>query len=286
MTTDATAIAEREASRCVSCGATLRGKYCHACGEKAFNPHEHSVKHFLKEFIHTLTHIDSKFFKSLVSLFCKPGVLTRDYIAGKKKSFTRPITLFIIGNVLYFFVQPLANINSFNSTLRHQIAPRMLHGPWAQRLVADKIKTTDFSSAAFQEFEQRYNAKSEQLAKTLIIVQIPLFALLLGLSHFYLKRFYFDHLIFATHFFAFLIYLNILATLGVFVYLKLGSNNLNFEVAFFIICIIYLMFALHNAYRQKPVVTLLQSVLATAGFVVSLFVYRIILFLMTYATVS
>ena len=49
---------------CPSCATPLRGRFCHACGEKAFDPHDHSLKHFLQEWLHVVTHLDHAFFRS------------------------------------------------------------------------------------------------------------------------------------------------------------------------------------------------------------------------------
>ncbi len=92
----------REAQSLASCAATLQGKFCHDCGEKAFDPHDHSLKHFVAEGFHTFTHLDSKFLQSLKLLLSKPGVLTREYLAGRKKHFMKPLAIFIIANLLFF----------------------------------------------------------------------------------------------------------------------------------------------------------------------------------------
>lgn len=170
--------------------------------------------------LHTVTHFDSKFLKTLRLLFFNPGTLTNAYLAGRKKLFTKPLALFVVSNVIFFLLQPLVNINSFNSTLRMQTALLALHGEWGNRLVEQEIAEREIS---FEVYERLYNAKSEQWAKSLIIVQIPLLALLSSILYLKQRRFFFDHLIFATHFYSFILWVNIALTLGIYCYRKLGG---------------------------------------------------------------
>lgn len=267
---------------CVSCGTPLAGKYCHHCGEKAFDPHEHSFRHFAEELLHTLTHLDGKFLQSLKHLFFKPGALTSEHLAGRKKLFTKPLALFVITNVIYFLVQPLVNINTFNSTLRMQTAGRMLHGPWARGLVEQKIAARQ---TEFEAYEKLYNAKSEQLAKSLIILQIPLLAALVNLLYVTRRRFFFDHLIFATHFYCFMLWVSIALTFGVFLYWKLGGNVYNLEVPLFVLTGIYFIAAARKVYCESWPLTVTKGILLTGSFALVLIAYRIVLFLVTFLSV-
>lgn len=78
-------------NQCASCGAALQGKFCSECGEKKLNEKDKSVMHFFEEFIHILTHADSKFLKSLKYLITKPGFLTSEHLAGRRKKIHQPI---------------------------------------------------------------------------------------------------------------------------------------------------------------------------------------------------
>ncbi|HIC27865.1 MAG TPA: DUF3667 domain-containing protein [Rhodospirillales bacterium] len=50
-----------------------------------------------------------------------PGVLTKEYTIGKRKQFVKPITIFITANIIFFLIQPLGNINTFNTKLSQQL---------------------------------------------------------------------------------------------------------------------------------------------------------------------
>jgi hypothetical protein len=79
---------------CLNCGAALQGDYCSACGQKA---HVHrSVFHAVEEFLHGITHFDSKLWNTLPLLLFRPGKLTRDYVQGKRARYVAPVALFLL----------------------------------------------------------------------------------------------------------------------------------------------------------------------------------------------
>lgn len=79
---------------CLNCGATVTGAYCSACGQKA---HLHrSVFHAVEEFLHGITHFDSKLWNTLPLLAVRPGRLTRDYVLGKRARYVAPVALFLL----------------------------------------------------------------------------------------------------------------------------------------------------------------------------------------------
>jgi hypothetical protein len=85
---------EGHGEACLNCGATVTGAYCSACGQKA---HVHrSVLHAVEEFLHGITHFDSKLWNTLPLLFFRPGKLTREYVEGKRARYVAPVALFLL----------------------------------------------------------------------------------------------------------------------------------------------------------------------------------------------
>jgi hypothetical protein len=79
---------------CLNCDATVTGAYCSNCGQKA---HVHrSVLHAVEEFLHGITHFDSKLWNTLPLLFVRPGKLTREYVHGKRARYVAPVALFLL----------------------------------------------------------------------------------------------------------------------------------------------------------------------------------------------
>lgn len=86
---------------CANCTAPATGRFCVNCGQPT---HVHrSVLHVVEEFLHGLTHFDSKSWKTLPLLVFRPGKLTHDYVHGKRARYVPPVTLFLLTVFLMFF---------------------------------------------------------------------------------------------------------------------------------------------------------------------------------------
>ena len=92
---------------CANCAASLEGKYCHCCGQKA---HLHkSLLHLGEEILHGVLHFDAKGFRTLPMLAMRPGKLTRLYIDGHRTRFVSPLGLFLFMIFTMFFVASLTS---------------------------------------------------------------------------------------------------------------------------------------------------------------------------------
>lgn len=87
-------------ARCLNCGASLDGPFCHSCGQKA---HLHrSIGDFWHDFLHGVLHFDGKFWRTLPMLVWRPGELTRRYIHGERARFVSPLAVFLFAVFLTF----------------------------------------------------------------------------------------------------------------------------------------------------------------------------------------
>ena len=98
--------AEHETT-CRNCGAALRGRFCHVCGQSA---HLHrSLLHLGEELLHGLLHFDAKGWRTLPLLVARPGELTRRYIDGQRARYVSPLALFLFMVFLMFFAASLTS---------------------------------------------------------------------------------------------------------------------------------------------------------------------------------
>ncbi|MHA4895158.1 DUF3667 domain-containing protein [Pedobacter sp. PWIIR3] len=81
--------------------------YCSSCGQANLELKEsfwafigHSVAHYF--------HFDSKFFQTLEPLLTKPGLVTQEYLAGKRARYINPVNLYIFVSIVYFLIVPAA----------------------------------------------------------------------------------------------------------------------------------------------------------------------------------
>ena len=132
-------------------------------------------------------------------------------MAGRRKPYLSPAAVFIVMNLLFFITQPLVNINTFNATLQAQ-SNWYPYSPWVSELVDKKLTETGMSR---ETYEAGFDAASENYGRSLIFLQVPLLAIGLALLHIAKRRYFVEHLVYATHFYAFMLLMSIVAGLGV-----------------------------------------------------------------------
>lgn len=93
--------ADTAATACQNCGAPLAGPYCARCGQR-HEPHIHSLPHFAAEAAETLTHADSRLWRTLADLLARPGRLTREFLAGRRARYLPPFRLYVVVSLIYF----------------------------------------------------------------------------------------------------------------------------------------------------------------------------------------
>ncbi|MDC6365974.1 MULTISPECIES: DUF3667 domain-containing protein [Flavobacteriaceae] len=92
-------------TECQNCGYILdiEDKYCPKCSQ-ANSTKKLVLKDFFDEFFSSLINYDSKLLKTLYTLLIKPGTITRDYINGKRVSYTNPFRFLLSLAFLYFLM--------------------------------------------------------------------------------------------------------------------------------------------------------------------------------------
>lgn len=88
---------------CLNCGFPLIGKFCGNCGQKAFL-HKDSFLHMTAHFAADYFHYDGKFWKTIKTLFTKPGLATVEYNEGKRARYLNPIQLYIFVTTVFFLI--------------------------------------------------------------------------------------------------------------------------------------------------------------------------------------
>jgi hypothetical protein len=95
---------------CANCGAPLAGEYCAECGQR-HEPHVHTVRHFASEAFESITHADSRLWRTLGYLLTRPGLLTREFFNGRRARYLPPFRLYIVISVVFFLVGMPERVN-------------------------------------------------------------------------------------------------------------------------------------------------------------------------------
>ncbi|MDH4181372.1 MAG: DUF3667 domain-containing protein [Betaproteobacteria bacterium] len=96
----ADAALEPAAASCRNCGAPAGDAYCPRCGQEtaALPP----ARQFLKDAAGRYVALDGRLWRTLFALFFRPGFLTLEYLAGRRRRYVRPARLFLVLSLLVF----------------------------------------------------------------------------------------------------------------------------------------------------------------------------------------
>ena len=181
--------------KCGNCGAELTGPFCSQCGEKRLTPKDYSLGHFLEEAIDSVTHLDSRFLRTFKLLFRKPGELSNAFFHGGRSRYTKPLSLFIIINIVFFFVQPHSGM--FGYKYSQYMKDQSHHAA-----VQEHLRKTGESE---QSYATRFNANLQNQKKSVLIFAVPVLALLMTVLFAGSGRTYAEHLVFSVQVYAFLL---------------------------------------------------------------------------------
>jgi hypothetical protein len=217
------AIAAQGAS-CQNCGAPLHGTYCSTCGQR-HEPHIHSLREFLAEATESLTHADSRVWRTLWPLLIKPGFLTKEFLEGRRARYMPPFRLYLVLSVVFFIIAAMGGHKTAVGFLQLQtgdglpkvgvlkpdeavpVKPAETPEQRADRICNDFNFVTgtnqglvDGPAFCRKVVSDNGHALAEAIYHNIpraLIVLLPLLALTMRLL--YLRRHYVEHLLFFVH---------------------------------------------------------------------------------------
>jgi hypothetical protein len=275
---------------CPTCGNGASDKFCSACGEQMLREPDYSLRGLLGETLNVVTNLESNIFRSFWLLIRRPGLLTVEYFAGRRKHYLKPLQLFIFCNVIFFFFQAFAGFNSLRTPLMVHLY-QMPHSQFARRKVSEVLKSRNVT---FDEYRASFDSTIETQAKTLVFLMIPMFAAGLTILYFRAREYVVKHIVFATHFFCFfLLWLSamyLVARTAMQLASRItGTSYRSSDLVMTSILLsgslIYLVLATRRTYLQSWLSTLLKSAAMIGVLMVVVQLYRFVLFFTTFYSV-
>lgn len=105
---------ERADKTCLNCGTEVAGRFCQVCGQENIEPKE-SFWHLVTHFFNDITHFDGKFFTTVGLLLRKPGMLSAEYMKGRRMRYLNPIRMYVFTSFLFFLIFfNLFNVNKWD----------------------------------------------------------------------------------------------------------------------------------------------------------------------------
>jgi hypothetical protein len=90
-----------EPATCRNCGASAPGAFCPACGQETSIALP-SARQFLKDAAGRYVAFDGRMWRTLAALLFRPGFLTQEYFAGRRRRYVRPARLFLVLSLVMF----------------------------------------------------------------------------------------------------------------------------------------------------------------------------------------
>src|SRR5262245_64238219 len=90
---------------CANCGAQVADRYCGHCGQDSHV--SLSLGHFMHEFVEGMFHVDSTFWRTFLTLLTRPGLVTEQYLGGRRRSYAPPFRSYLVISIIYFVISSL-----------------------------------------------------------------------------------------------------------------------------------------------------------------------------------
>jgi hypothetical protein len=291
-TCDAPDTTAPSASSCPTCGEMLVGDYCHACGEKRPEARDLTVRHFVEDAAKELTSLDSKLYHTLRALLFRPGLLTLEWIAGRRGRYLKPLNLCLaLFAVQIFAYTATKQASMFNVAMivenERQMSEQMHlpNGGVYGRLFA---RASARKGESVESLEDAVNEKWQRNVSLLQPAQIFILAVLLQILYIFSRRYFVEHLVFSMHFLAFT---TLTTTLMWPVYFFLGiaptRYNMLVAVSKFLLDIFYMFIALRAVYNGSHAFAVLRAFVLFVGyFATYIFVFLLALFVAMFAVLK
>ena len=269
---------------CPTCNTTVSTAFCPACGERPVGPPDLTLRGLFAQFSKAVAGIDGRLIRSFWTLLSRPGALTIAYVKGRRKPYIGPFQLFLIANVVFFAVQSLTHTKVLSSTLESHLHQQ----DWselAQRLVAHRLAT---SGKSLDRYAPLFDQAVVLNAKSLVILMVAPFALLLPLVFLRSRRPFATHVVFSLHFYAFLLLLFCAALFVAAIDVLLGGAGLesarmdNVLTALNLAaCTVYLYVATGAVYAARGATRFVKAGLLALAVGAIVLGYRFLIFLIT-----
>lgn len=263
-------------SHCANCGAALADRYCGRCGQDSHV--SLSFGHFLHEFMEGMFHVDSSFWRTLRALVTRPGFLTEQYLAGKRRAYSPPFRSYLVISIVYFivasvFAAPTSRVVSpGGQEMSVADCAKLAANPgWFLRFVPDLEGSC---KRALSDHGRALNTELQNLLPKVMFVVLPLVALVQFWIYRRQRPLYLENLVFILHFQSFNYLIDMFAVLlaaaiGTVFAAQRGVIGQILDMAVYAWTIVFLFVATRRVYR----VSVLKTVLGLLALAISYIIF-------------
>jgi hypothetical protein len=269
---------------CLNCGAALTGPFCSECGQRDIPPYP-STRELAVDAISEFSGWDGRLANTFVALVRRPGLLTLEFLEGRRVRYISPLRVYLSASLVYFLLAaaaPQLRLGSAELSTGIQVGatssaapssrPQRVANAASESLTRQDL-TADEKQQALSDIKRAPSLMQPFLRKVvsdprgfrrgmlenmprLLFVLLPVFAAIVAL--FYRHRKYPEHLYFAIHLFAFVFFALAVAELAKFTTVPVLAAIASFCVV--IAIPIYATLALRRVYGGSLGRTIIKEV--------------------------
>jgi len=227
---------------CKNCHEQLQGEYCHHCGQQD-KQYIRSMFAVVGDLFGEIGHWDSRFYRTLVGLFFKPGFLSLEFVRGRHASYVPPLRLYFFISLVSFMVltslidfevkppsaeeqQKLEEVQKeLEQSIPEEAKAYLPEGADISKTTGLNLEETDLPLMSPEEEKQlenkiaylmqnpqQFSQKLVSMTPQMMLLMLPFWALFLKLIYLFGHRYYLEHLTVALHTHAFILLTLMLVT--------------------------------------------------------------------------
>jgi hypothetical protein len=222
--------AETASRACLNCGTILTGPFCAECGQRDVPPYP-SVRELAMDAVSEFSGWDGRLASTLRALVRRPGLLTHEFLEGRRSRYISPLKFYLTTSLVYFVIaaaapnvrvgsgKPLGVLVGTTTTDKSPAGPQRVANAANETLTNLEALTPAERQAALKDIDRAPALMQPLLRRAvgdpagfkrgmlttmprMLFVLLPIFAAILAI--FYRRRKYPEHLYFAIHLHAFI----------------------------------------------------------------------------------
>ena len=129
-------------STCSACGVNQHGPYCHECGQR-YEEGRLTVPGLLRQLPTRFFNLDRGLLHTFVDLFRRPGGVPRDFVDGKRRPYTNPLTYFLVAATVQLIALTVSE-----GVMQARLAEQFAEGSAALEPVVSRLGDNAFDQMA------------------------------------------------------------------------------------------------------------------------------------------
>lgn len=211
---------------CKNCETETISEYCPNCGQRT-SIYKVTFSETLQDVINGMFSLDAPLWMTLKTLVVNPGKLFRDFLSGKRKTYYKPVSFFILTTIVFVITKALLNYDPMQNIAQAQ---------------HESINISLFNKAGVFMAENINN-----------IIFTFVFSLAIMIKVFFYKSYSLaEYLAISFYLIGFYIIITTLMMFG----LKFG--NPQYKMLPFILMFLYVFYSLLSFFQKKNIITYLK----------------------------